>query len=217
VNHPRAHRSADSLASLQRYYRFHARLYDTTRWLFLFGRHSLIRSIAERHTAKRILEVGCGTGKNLLVLSRVFPKAQCVGLDISEAMLARARNKLNYQCEHIILLNQAYDRPLINREEASFDLVVFSYALSMMNPGWEQAIKNAAQDLRPGGVLAVIDFNATNLPAFQRWMAFNHVRMEAHLSPLLTANFDTHRLQVRQAYGGLWTYFLFVGEKRGSE
>jgi S-adenosylmethionine-diacylgycerolhomoserine-N-methlytransferase len=217
VSHPHDYRVTDPLTSLQRYYRFHASVYDATRWLFLFGRHALIRSISERDTVERILEVGCGTGKNLLALSRAFPKAQCVGLDISEAMLAKARKKLSHQYEHITLLNQAYDRPLSDRAESSFDLVVFSYALSMMNPGWEQAIEHAVQDLSPGGVLAVVDFNATNLSAFQRWMAFNHVRMEAHLSPLLAANFDTHQLKIRQAYGGLWTYFLFVGEKPGSE
>ncbi|MEZ5581496.1 MAG: class I SAM-dependent methyltransferase [Candidatus Competibacteraceae bacterium] len=192
MSHPYDHRVTDPLASLQRYYRFHARLYDATRWLFLFGRHALVRAIAEQHSARRILEVGCGTGKNLLALSRAFPEAHCVGLDISEAMLTRARKKLEHQSGRITLLNQAYDQPLCGSEAPSFDLVVFSYAWSMMNPGWEQAIVNAVHDLRPGGLLAVVDFNATNHSAFQRWMAFNHVRMEAHLSPRLTANLDTH-------------------------
>lgn len=66
---------ADHTAVLSRYYRWHARLYDATRWSFLFGRAALIRSIAGfRAPPRHILEIGCGTGSNLLRLARQFPR-----------------------------------------------------------------------------------------------------------------------------------------------
>ena len=42
---------------------------------------------------KRILEVGCGTGYNLLNLAQTYPKATLVGMDLSSDMLAIAKKK----------------------------------------------------------------------------------------------------------------------------
>ena len=73
VGTSRAIDPAFDAAALTRYYRWHAPLYDATRWSFLFGRAALIRGIALHRRPRRILEVGCGTGANLLRLSRWFP------------------------------------------------------------------------------------------------------------------------------------------------
>ncbi len=62
--------------SLEKYYRFHSRIYDATRWLFLFGRDRLIKTAALFTRPRRILEVGCGTGKNLVRLRQTFPGAE---------------------------------------------------------------------------------------------------------------------------------------------
>ena len=78
-------------ATLTRYYRWHARLYDATRWSFLFGRTALIRAIAADSQPRRILEIGCGTGSNLLYLHRQFPDAAITGLDLSADMLPEFR------------------------------------------------------------------------------------------------------------------------------
>ena len=80
--------------SIERYYRFHAGIYDLTRWTFLLGREALVREAAASCTPSRILEVGCGTGKNLVQLGRRFPQAQLWGLDLSGDMLAVAKRKL---------------------------------------------------------------------------------------------------------------------------
>ena len=65
------------------------------------------------------------------------------------------------------------------------DLVLCSYSLSMFNPGWEQAIERAIQDLKPGGHFAFVDFHDTRFRFFRWWMKVNHVRMEAHILPFL--------------------------------
>ncbi|MGB4876086.1 MAG: class I SAM-dependent methyltransferase, partial [Candidatus Competibacter sp.] len=88
VGTSRAIDPAFDAAALTRYYRWHAPLYDATRWSFLFGRAALIRGIALHRRPRRILEVGCGTGANLLRLSRWFPDADITGLDLSADMLA---------------------------------------------------------------------------------------------------------------------------------
>jgi S-adenosylmethionine-diacylgycerolhomoserine-N-methlytransferase len=204
--------ASGNAAALARYYRWHARLYDATRWSFLFGRAALIRSIARLPSPPRnILEIGCGTGDNLLRLARQFPDAAVTGLDLSADMLAQARRKLEKRQTLITLLHQRYDRPL--SPEPVFDLIVFSYCLSMINPGWRQALDAALQDLRPGGRLAVVDFHDTRFPIFQRWMAINHVRMDGHLLPNLNAHCPPLHQAPCAAYGGLWRYFRFIGQK----
>jgi S-adenosylmethionine-diacylgycerolhomoserine-N-methlytransferase len=201
----------EGAAALTRYYRWHARLYDATRWSFLFGRANLIRSIADHQLPSHILEIGCGTGANILRLTRQFPDATVTGLDLSSDMLARARRKIEAQQLPVTLLQRCYDRPLAT--EPAFDLVVFSYCLSMIDPGWEQAIEAAISDLRPGGVLAVVDFHDTRLAGFRNWMAFNHVRMDGHLLPHLNGCCQPVAQTLRAAYGGIWRYFAFIGRK----
>ena len=197
---------------LSRYYRWHARLYDATRWSFLFGRSALIRAITGRCQPASILEIGCGTGSNLLRLRRRFPDAAITGLDLSTDMLVQARRKLAQRASAVTLLQQRYDRPL--SAEPAFDLIVFSYCLSMIDPGWQQALDAALGDLQPGGLLAVVDFHDTPSARFSRWMALNHVRMDAHLLPHLNGRCQPITQSVRPAYGGGWRYFSFIGSKR---
>ena len=200
-------------SALARYYRWHARIYDATRWSFLFGRTALIRALGrDPHPPRNILEIGCGTGDNLLRLAHQFPEAAVTGLDLSTDMLARARRKLEARQLPVTLLEQRYDRPLY--PEPVFDLIVFSYCLSMINPGWNLALESAALDLRPGGRLAVVDFHDTRFAGFRRWMAVNHVRMDGHLWPSLHLLCHPTTATVHTAYAGGWRYFCFIGQKR---
>lgn len=200
--------------AIENYYRFHAHVYDATRWTFLFGRTTILTEVAARATPRRILEVGCGTGKNLANLGRQFPQATITGLDLSEQMLAVARRKIAGPSSRFNLLHRAYDAPL--GDPAGYDLVLFSYALSMFNPGFETAIQAAAADLAPGGIVAVVDFHATRFSWFERWMGVNHVRMNAQLRPLLQSQFTPLLDRVDNAYGGVWQYLTFIGRKKSA-
>jgi S-adenosylmethionine-diacylgycerolhomoserine-N-methlytransferase len=84
----------------------------------------------------------------------------------------------------------------------------------MMNPGWERALDAAVAELRVGGRIAVVDFAGTPWTWFRRWMAANHVRLGDHLLPALRERFEPLVAEENRAYGGLWRYCLFVGQKR---
>ena len=43
---------------------------------------------------ENVLEIGCGTGRNLAILARKFPDAKFFGLDASAAMLETAEKKI---------------------------------------------------------------------------------------------------------------------------
>ena len=198
------------LQTIERYYRFHAGIYDATRWSFLFGRTELIQQIIDRFAPSRILEIGCGTGKNLAHLAHHLPQARLVGLDLSEDMLEQAQKNLAAYSSRIELLHRTYDRPLT--ADSAFDLIVFSYSLSMMPKDWEKVLEYTRQDLKPGGLIAVVDFHDSNFSWFKRWMGMNHVRMDGHLLSGLQSSFRSLSLEVNHAYGGLWSYFLFIGQ-----
>ncbi len=196
---------------MEKYYRLHAKIYDMTRWTFLFGRGRLVRLAVEHCKPKRILEVGCGTGRNLRALAKAFPDAEITGLDVSGEMLDVARKNLAPLARPVELIRRPYSEPVAAGNP--FDLIVCSYALSMFNPGWEEAIKCARKDLSDHGRIAVVDFHNTRWSLFRRWMGLNHVRMESHLLEKLQEQFCPDEVSIRRAYGGVWRYMLFLGSK----
>lgn len=200
------------MRNIENYYRLHARIYDATRWSFLFGRGTILElARAAKPNPARILEVGCGTGRNLIHLARLFPKAHITGVDLSSAMLAVAERKAAPYGPRIKLVERAYG-PADSADQ--YDLVLCSYALSMFNPGFEAAIAAAQRDLVPGGCFALVDFHSARFRWFARWMAVNHVRMDAHLRPLLQSAFVPVIDELTPAYGGVWDYVLFIGRRQ---
>ena len=208
---------AAEVSPLPGYYRFHARIYDATRWSFLFGRDRLVALAAEAlgregpGEARRVAEVGCGTGRNLAALARALPGAALTGVDLCRPMLERASRTMARAGCAVDLCCAPYGPETFGRE--SLDLIVFSYALTMFNPGFEAAIETAREHLVPGGVLAVVDFHDTPAGWFRAWMGVNHVRLEGQVLPLLEARFAVAHEDVRPVYGGLWRSFLFLGRK----
>ncbi len=200
--------------AMRSYYRWHAAIYDATRWTFLLGRNALLKHLPMIDTQEQtLLEVGCGTGRNLLRLAQQHPRLQLIGVDVSSDMLARS-SRASQKYEPRI---QLYERPYAAQAfdlPQPLDFVLFSYALSMFNPGWEKAVASAYDDLSPGGRIALVDFHYSPSRLFRWWMGKNHVRMEAHLLPLLQSKFRTEYLEVRPAFLGLWEYCLFIGVKR---
>ena len=206
-------------SAISHYYTFHSKIYDYTRWTFLFGRKRVLRSL-ELPTDEpiRILEVGCGTGSNLKHLAKQYPQARLIGLDLSVDMLAKASEKLSRfetgdGVKRIDLIQCAYGNDANTACGSGFDLILFSYCLTMVNPDWEKLIQQAKKDLKQGGVVAVVDFDRANLGFYKRFMERNHVRMSGHLKPVLEKLFSTRFFKSKRAYLGVWNYFLFIGKK----
>src|SRR5438067_2504401 len=63
-------------------YRHQRHVYDLTRHCYLLGRDRLITGL-EPPAGGSVLEVGCGTGRNLIVAAARYPEAHFYGLDIS--------------------------------------------------------------------------------------------------------------------------------------
>jgi S-adenosylmethionine-diacylgycerolhomoserine-N-methlytransferase len=204
---------ADQNSAMQRYYKLQSKIYDATRWSFLFGRNQIIREIPLSPEGNwNILEVGCGTGYNLNNLAQRFPQAKLTGLDVSTDMVALSQKNTRAYGERVKVLAQPYTLG-DTAWNAQLDLVLFSYSLTMINPQWKDLILQAKADLKPGGYIAVTDFYDSRNLWFKKHMANNHVRMDSHLSPLLSQEFKPVVNQVKSAYWGVWEYMLFVGQR----
>lgn len=197
----------NEIQTVTNYYRKVAKIYDLNRSLFLFGRKQLIKKLSNQRTnLPRILEVGCGTGSILLALHHHYPNSQIVGLDLSENMLAIARQK-TANIPNITLIQGPFDQDFSYKP---FDLVVFSYALSVF-PDLENTLALTQKQLVPGGVIAMVDFFNSNYDLFKLWISRN-IPIRTHF-PIQTLNdrFKQEYYQTHNAYFGFWKYFLFIG------
>src|SRR5262245_37086651 len=77
-------------ALMDRIYRRQRHVYDATRKFYLPGRDRLIHRL-NPPAGGRVLEIGCGTARNLIVASRAYPDVHFFGIDISSEMLETAR------------------------------------------------------------------------------------------------------------------------------
>ncbi len=180
---------ADAALRMDRQYRWQRHIYDLTRLPYLLGRDRLIAQLNPPPGA-RVLEVGCGTGRNLIRIARTYPGTECCGIDVSNAMLATARRSIaSAGLERRIRLAQA-DAVTADPARlfgiAGFDRVVISYALSMIPP-WRQVLAHAASLLAAQGCLCVVDFgDQAGMPAWFRvllfrWLDWFHVSARTDL------------------------------------
>ena len=200
--------SLDSHAArMDRMYRYQRHIYDVTRKYYLFGRDTLIRELGVP-LGGSVLEVGCGTGRNLALIARRFPGCRLHGLDISAEMLASAEAKLGRN-RPVLRVADATDFYAGQFGTDGFDRIVISYALSMI-PDWEAAIDAAIAALKPGGSLHIADFGQQErLPAFvgtalKAWLIRFHVTPRLDLKEVLQQRADraNARLEFRSLGGG---------------
>lgn len=171
--------------SMDGIYRTQRHIYDLTRKYYLLGRDRLIGSL-DAGPGAQVLEVGCGTGRNLIAAARLWRGAHFTGLDISAVMLDTARRSVaRAGFSARIALKQADAcgfTALPAFADQHFDRIFLSYMLSMI-PGWELALEEAVSALTPEGRLHIVDFGQQErLPRWFRAMLFAWLR-QFHVSP----------------------------------
>lgn len=134
--------------------------YDLLAEILSFGQNARWRSEIVARIAscepKRILDVATGTAGVAIALAR-RTGADLTGIDISEPMLARGRERVRSAAldDHIRLrVGRAEDLPF---PTGSFDAVSFTYLLRYVEDP-AATVAELARVLRPGGILASLDF-----------------------------------------------------------
>lgn len=178
---------------MDRMYRYQRYIYDLTRKYYLLGRDRAIEQLHIR-SGGSLLELGCGTGRNLVLARKHYPQARLFGLDISTEMLAstaKAFSKIDHP-PSLRIADAAHFTAEEFGESEGFDRILISYALSMI-PNWQASIEASLNALKPGGSLHIVDFGQQEgLPLWfqtglQAWLRRFHVTPRIDLAEAIEA------------------------------
>ena len=133
-------------------------LYDPfTRLIGIESAHRTLADQAELESAERVLEIGCGTGNLALLVKRLRPHVEVVGLDPDPKAIARASRKAR-RAGLTLNLDRGFADQL-PYPDGSFDRVLSSLMFHHLDAGLRVAsLREVLRVLRPGGSLHLMDF-----------------------------------------------------------
>jgi demethylmenaquinone methyltransferase/2-methoxy-6-polyprenyl-1,4-benzoquinol methylase len=152
-------RSSDVLISL---YRKRAKRYDrSTLLLYLLGSHHWnyrkrpVESLALSQ-GDTVVDIGCGTGPNFSLLQeRVGPSGRITGVDLTDAMLDQAAER--------VTAHGWSNVELVKSDAADYDFpskvggILSTFALTLV-PEFDKVVRQGSMALRPGRRFVVLDF-----------------------------------------------------------
>jgi S-adenosylmethionine-diacylgycerolhomoserine-N-methlytransferase len=200
-------------ALMDEVYRGQRHIYDLTRKYYLFGRDTLIEGL-NATPGMRVLEVACGTGRNLARIGKAWPGVRLFGLDISAEMLKSARAALGAEARLGEGDACAFD-PQDLLGEPAFERIVLSYSLSMI-PDWQGALDHAASLLAEGGELHVVDFgDLAGMPrpfarVLRAWLAKFHVTPRTGMGETAARIAAARGLRLTRRTGKLGYFQLYI-------
>ena len=180
-----------NLGLRERYQRI-APFYDLLDFPFEHGRYRHIRPLLFAGLSGRILDAGVGTGCNI----PFYPADACVtGIDLSPAMLARARQRAKAVGRTVDL--QLMDVTRLDLPDDIFDAAVASFLFCVLpDESQPDALRELRRVIKPGGTLRLLEYIRPTgaLRGFiarlwEPWMAFAYGagfdrRTQAHLRNL---------------------------------
>ncbi|MEO1483329.1 MAG: methyltransferase [Myxococcota bacterium] len=179
-------------------------IYDLTRRYWLLGREEALKQLATEEWSS-LVEIGCGTGRNLRKLQEARPTAQFGGADIADAMLKEAQR----QCPWGAFAQGAAEsidiEAILGKKP---DRIFLSYCMSMFHEPMA-ALENARRALAPGGRVVVADFGRMD-----RWppLAFRGMRRfldHYHVFELDHGTLEETAAEYRTGLRGFWAIYSF--------
>ncbi|MEO0536832.1 MAG: class I SAM-dependent methyltransferase [Cyanobacteria bacterium P01_A01_bin.123] len=149
----------------------------------------------------RVLDLGCGSGRALNQMAKLFPNSQFQGIDISEGAIATAREESQYRS----LSNIQFDI----QDAATFDAVEQYDLITTFDAIHDQAhpdvvLQNIYRALRPDGLYLMQDIRASSNVANN---------MDHPAGPLLYTISCMHCMTVSLAAGGMGLGAMWGEEK----
>jgi demethylmenaquinone methyltransferase / 2-methoxy-6-polyprenyl-1,4-benzoquinol methylase len=138
--------------------------YDAFTRLFSFGmdatwKHELLTlTIAQCPTARLGIDAACGTGDIAYAFARALPAVRMIGVDPSAEMLALASARAQTETGTRVSFLQGELASLPSSDQ-TVDVISAGYGFRNV-PELSAAIAECARVLKPGGVLASLDFFA---------------------------------------------------------
>jgi SAM-dependent methyltransferase len=193
----------------------------------LLGMGSLHRQLVDQahlQPEQRVLEIGCGTGNLVILIKRLHPRAEVVGIDPDPKALARAQRKAGREA-----LSMQLDRGFAEElpyPDASFDRVLSALMFHHLGPEEkERTLDEARRVLKPGGSLHLLDFGGEQVRS-DGFIARLHHRSESlrdnfgdRIPTLMReAGFaDPTEVAHRVTIAGRFTYYRASAPREGSD
>ena len=116
--------------------------------------HDRTAALLDAKPGERVLEIGCGLGADARELAeRVLPGGEVVAVDLSNAMVAAARERHD---ERLPVTYDVADVTALPYDDASFDIVRIERVLQHV-PDAALACREIARVLKPGGRVLAYD------------------------------------------------------------
>jgi len=197
-------------------YRKKARHYDVTSWLYPVPgypqrtqRLRAVRALTLRE-GDRVVDIACGTGANFPRLEdAIGPRGRIIGVDLTDAMLARARSRVE--------ANGWSNVSLVQADAAEFgfpgelDAILSTYALTQV-PECAQVIAHGAEALAAGGRWVILDLKIPDrTPDWLAQLAMEVVRTSASLDQWIARRpWETIRAAMQEGLADpSWTELCF--------
>ncbi len=203
---------------IRRRYNRIAPIFPVFEWLFLLPPWIRGRMMdrLELNPGDRVLEIGCGTGRNFPgLIKRIGPRGHLYGIDISEGMLERAKRRC---------AEAGWMQVTLMRDDATecdlpdpVDAALFSLSYAVI-PRRQEVLRWAWSKLKSGGRLVVMD---AKLPPGRRgrlmrpaltWISRLTVLGDPDLAPWDDLRELTDDVQMQEILWG--SYFICTGVKR---
>ena len=151
-----------------------------------------------------VLDVACGTGNTTIPLAR--RGAVVTGVDIATNLLAQARERA--AAENLTINFEEGDAEQLPYPDASFDAVVSMFG-AMFAPRPELVASEAARVLKPGGLLAMANWNPAGFTGQMFKVGSRHVPPPPGISPpVLWGDEHTVRARLDKDFGNIRTEII---------
>jgi 2-polyprenyl-3-methyl-5-hydroxy-6-metoxy-1,4-benzoquinol methylase len=105
---------------------------------------------------KRLLDLGCGSGSSTLVLARMFPQTEIVGVELVREHVELARRRAGFYGSDNITFEQSPDGNSLPPGVGDFDFIVLSAVYEHLLPDERQTLLPLLwEHLRPRGILFI--------------------------------------------------------------
>lgn len=189
-------------------------------WIEVYRERDFIQVADKCITDNVVLDIGCGTGANCILLGKNYPNARIIGIDTNPLFLRRAEQKIaDLGIDNVQLVEQ--DITKCNREDIiqdPIDVAICSLGLSVISD-WEKAADQTFSILSPGGHFIVLDLNidtqefAGKLSNYLATLFFraHHDRMILEKLREAFTEIDTVKIDVKPE--SKTALFIFHGQK----